>query len=448
MKRSSIAVRLVVASLFWISGALLVGNFVLSALFRGYVEDAFDDRLEDFQESLIGSADLDADGRVVLKRAPAEPRFDRPYSGWYWQIADQKGPLLRSRSLWDEVLPTHRVAGPGAMESSVANGPGGQSIRVMERYVALPGSAAIFQFAVAADTSEIARELHLFDQTLAWSLVSLGIGLVAAIFIQVHYGLKPMRHLRAQLSSIRSGRSTRLSGSFPIEVSPLIEDLNALLEHNSAMIDRARTHVGDLAHAVKTPLSVLAAEADSETGPSPEVMKQEIAKIRRQVDHHLARAQAAASARSLGVRTSVLPVVEAVKRALERILPEKKVDIAISCPDATAFRGQREDLEEIIGNLVENGCKWARSEVRIGVSNSSGRVVLTVDDDGPGLDPAQRAAALERGTRLDETAPGSGLGLAIVRDIVAAYDGKFHLEESPIGGLRATVALPSADDGR
>jgi signal transduction histidine kinase len=239
-----------------------------------------------------------------------------------------------------------------------------------------------------------------------------------------------------------------LSGSFPIEVSPLIEDLNALLEHNAAMIERARTHVGDLAHAVKTPLSVLAAEADSETGPSPEVMKQEIAKIRRQVDHHLARAQAAASARSLGIRTSVLPVVEAVKRAVDRILPEKKVDIAISCPDATAFRGQREDLEEIIGNLVENGCKWARSEVRIGVSNASGRVVLTVDDDGPGLDPAHRAAALERGTRLDESAPGSGLGLAIVRDIVAAYDGKFHLEESPIGGLRATVALPSADDGR
>jgi signal transduction histidine kinase len=253
-----------------------------------------------------------------------------------------------------------------------------------------------------------------------------------------------MRELRLQVAAIRSGLSHRLSGKFPDEVTPLVEELNALLEHNAAMVERASTRVGDLAHALKTPLTVLWAELQSADGPSPDVMKQEIVKIRRQVDHQLARAAASASAKAVGVQTPVTPVVQAIRRSLERIHAERAIKISLS-GDAATFRGQREDLEEVAGNLIENAYKWARSEVSVKVSTSGQKFVLTIDDDGPGLAPEQRTSALVRGARLDETAPGSGLGLAIVRDIVDAYGGRFDLDASPAGGLRAMVELPCVE---
>jgi signal transduction histidine kinase len=436
---------LVATALLWICGALLAANFILSALFRGYVERTFDAQLESMLTALIAGANIGPGDQLSLRDELDHPRFHRPYSGWYWQISNRDSVIFRSRSLWDEILPQRQASRPGPVMRSTVRGPKEEAIRLAEQNVAFPRTNAVFHFAVAGNASEIAEEIDAFDQTLIWSLAVLGLGLGAAIVVQVRYGLWPMRTLHAQVGDIRSGRADRLSGDFPQEVTPLVQELNAMLEHNAAMVEQARTHVGDLAHALKTPLSVLSAELDSSAGPSHDVMKQEIAKIRGQVDHYLARAQTAASAKALGVRTSVLPVVEAVKRTLERIHIGRSVTISLTETNGAVFRGQSEDLEEIVGNLIENGCKWARSEVRVRISEAAGRVVLTIDDDGPGLGPQQRAAVLERGTRLDEAAPGSGLGLAIVRDIVTAYGGKLHLDEAPIGGLRATVALPSAE---
>ncbi len=444
MKRNSIAVRLVVAAVLWIGGALLAGGLLLSALFRGYVERSFDARLDMLTTSLIATTDVVADGGLVLSRDLGDPRFNKPFSGWYWQIANHDGPVLRSRSLWDEVLP-HVEKGAGLIEHSSTQMANGLTLRMLRRQVTLPGTSGVFQFVVAGDTSEIAREVKTFDLTLFWSLTALGFGLIVAIFIQVHFGLNPMRRLRSGLAAVRAGTSTRLEGEFPVEVTPLVEDLNALLDHNAVMVDRARTHVGNLAHALKTPLSVLASEAGSDKGPSREVLKHEVEAIGRQVDHHLARAHTAASGRTLGVRTPVAPAIQALKRALDRIFAGRSIAISIDATDDAVFRGQRQDLEEVLGNLMENGYKWARTRVSVTSSLENERIVLTIDDDGPGLDPVGRTLVLERGMRLDENAPGSGLGLAIVRDIVTAYRGKLHLDESPLGGLRATVTLPAAD---
>jgi signal transduction histidine kinase len=423
----------------------VAANFALSALFRGYVERGFDAQLEVLLVAMVAGARVTADDQLVLRDALDHPRFDRPLSGWYWQIGNRQGILFRSRSLWDEVLPRREGSRPGAVSRSTVRGPKDQELRLLEQYVGFPHSGSTFHFAVAADTSTMLEEIATFDQRLKWSLAILGLGLGVAIFLQVRYGLWPIRKLQAQIGDIRSGRTDRLTGSFPQELTPLVRELNALLEHNAAMVEQARTHAGDLAHALKTPLAVLSAEMQGAADPDHQVMKQEIAKIRRQVDHHLARAQSAASARALGVRTSVLPVVEGVKRTLERIHVERDIRISLGEIGPAVFRGQREDLEEVVGNLVENGCKWARSEVHVAVVQNAGQILLTIDDDGSGLTLSQRAAVQQRGMRLDESAPGSGLGLAIVRDIVAAYGGKFDLEESPIGGLRAKVALPSVE---
>ncbi len=445
MKRNSLAVRLVAAAVLWIGGALLAGGLLLSSLFRGYVERTFDARLEVHLTSLISVINVGSDGQLALSRELEEPRFKKPFSGWYWQIRDAAGPVQRSRSLWDQVLPVDTTA-KGVIERSWSTGPNGKTMRVFVRQITLPGAPGAFQVTVAADTSEIAREIRKFDLALFWSLTALGLGLIVAIFIQVQYGLNPMRRLRAGLAAVRAGKSIRLEGEFPVEVTPLVEDLNALLDHNAVMVDRARTHVGNLAHALKTPLSVIASEASSDKGPARDVLKHEVGAIRRQVDHHLARAHTAASGRTLGVRTPVVPAIQALKRALDRIYASRALTISIEAIDDAVFRGQRQDLEEVLGNLMENGCKWARSRVTVTVSLEEGRIVLTFDDDGPGLDPKQRTQVLERGTRLDESAPGSGLGLSIVRDIVMAYGGKFLLADSPLGGVRATVALPAADE--
>lgn len=444
MTRNSIALRLVIAALIWIGAALAIGEYLLTWVFRDYVENTFEDRLEDMLDDLVAGAAIDGTGQLVVRYPPSEPQFNRPYSGWYWQVTNEAGPVQRSRSLWDEVLRRRTGAVPGPATLSVVPGPSGQALWMVERYVTLPESRDVFQFAIAADSSEVKRQVSLFDKTLFGALVALAIGLVVAILIQVHYGLRPMRVLQTQVAAIRSGRSSRLSGKFPREVTTLVNELNALLDYNAAAVERARTRVGDLAHALKTPLTVISAELQSPTGPSIEVMRQEIAKVHRQIEHQLARAEAAASAKALGVRTPVMPVLEAIKRSLQRLHAERPVAISVSGDAAAAFRGQREDLEEVAGNLIENAYKWARREVRADVAVAGERIVLTIDDDGPGLAPDQRTAALVRGARLDESAPGSGLGLAIVRDIVDAYGGRFSLDTAPAGGLRAIVELPSS----
>ena len=444
MRLNSLAFRLIASAAVWSTAALLVGGLTLSALFSDYVERSFDDRLQVLLESLVAAAELEDGGELELSRVPGEPRFAQPYSGWYWQIDGPRGPLMRSRSLWDQSLESGGAAGSGALRRMRASGPDHQELRVVRRRIRLPEATSAFDFAVAGDLAEVQAEIARFNATLTWSLGLLVAGLIAAMVLQVHFGLQPLRRMRRALANIRAGRAERLAGRFPAEITPLAEELDALLDENAAVVERARTHVGNLAHALKTPLSVLANEAAAADGPLAELARRQSALMRRQVDHYLARARTAATTRTLGARVEVAGVVADLARTLPRIHADRDLEIAADCPAGLAFRGERQDLEEMVGNLMDNACKWAGGRVRVTAGGAADRVTIAIEDDGPGLDPGLAEQVVKRGARLDESVPGSGLGLAIVRDIARLYGGDIGLEKSELGGLKAVLDLPAA----
>ncbi len=443
MRLNSLALRLVLGAGLWSVAALAAGGLLLSALFRDYVERSFDRHLAVYQETLIGGAFVYPEG-VRLSRTLEDPRFSQPYSGWYWQIDDRDGTVLSSRSLWDETL----KAGDGIGSAPVryrTDGPLNQQLRVAARWIELPGGEAPYLFLVAGDASEIETEVDSFNTTLFWSLGGLGLVLVLAVLIQVIYGLLPLRRVQRQLARIRAGEAEHLSGDFPTEIEQLADELNGLLDHNAEVIERARTHVGNLAHALKTPLAVLANEAASEAAdPLAEQVRRQTDLMRRHVDHYLVRARAAGAGRVLGVRTEVAPVVDDLRRTLLKIYASREIAIEATVAPHAAFRGERQDLEEILGNLMDNACKWAHRQVAVASRLDGNRLEIVVDDDGRGLTPEEQEAVLPRGSRLDESVPGSGLGLSIVKDISGLYGGEVTLDRSPAGGLRAVVRLPAA----
>ncbi len=445
----SIARRLIVGAVLWISVALTVSGFVLAGLFDDYVERNFDARLQVLLESLIAAAELDVNGRLFLMRPPGEARFDQPLSGWYWQIDGAYDAPLRSRSLWDETLrlaPREAsVASEDGARRYPAAGPNGEHLRVMQRRITLPGMETPFVVAVAADLAELEAEVAPFNVTLGWSLGILGLGLFGAVLIQVRFGLRPLHRMRAALADIRAGRRERLDETYPAEINPLAGELNALLSQNAEVVERARTHVGNLAHALKTPLSLLNNEAARAEGRLGDTVRRQVVVMRRWVDHYLARARAAASGTVLGARAPVAAVIDDLRRTLLRIHVERNLAIEVACDDAPVFRGDRQDLEEMLGNLMDNACKWAESTVHVEARRTGRRIEITIADDGPGLAAEQRAEALTRGGRLDETTVGSGLGLPIVHDIAALYGGALKLDAAPAGGLKATLALPAAE---
>jgi signal transduction histidine kinase len=448
MKANSIAFRLAVGAVIWIGAALMVSGFVLATLFGDHVERGFDRRITVLLDSLIAVAEVGEDGALALSRTPAEPRFGQPYSGWYWQIAASLDTVHRSRSLWDQALSLPQ--GPvraGALRSYRVGGPQNQTLKVVERAVVLPGDDAPYRFAVAADLAQLEAEVRPFNWTLGLSLGVLWLVLMAAVAAQVRFGLRPLDRLRVALADVRLGRAERLEGAFPAEVAPLVEETNALLDQIGRVVERARTHVGNLAHAVRTPLSVMVNEAAGAEGALAETVRRETDSVRRWIDHHLMRARAAAAAQVIGARSEVAPVLEDLRRTLARMHAERGLRIDVEAAADLHFRGDRQDLEEIVGNVMDNGCKWARAAVRVGASAMDGRLTITVEDDGPGLPAERREEALRRGARLDESVPGSGLGLAIVGEIAELYDGALQLGNSDLGGLRAALVLPAAEGG-
>jgi signal transduction histidine kinase len=444
MALRSLAARLVLGAAVWCALLLSAGGYGLSALFGDVVEHNFDVRLGVLIDGIVAGSELSPEGRIELRLQLGEPRFDQPFSGWYWQINDRTALVRRSSSLWVNTLD---VTWPG--EDGVAvtelNGPAGEELRMLARTITLPGRDVPFIYAVAGDRSEITLQKQRFDRLLAISLGVLFLGVLTGILIQVRFGLKPLRRIRQGLSAIRSGSRRRLEGSYPTEIQPLAVELNALLDHNEALIERARTHVGNLAHGLKTPLAVLANEAHRTDSPLGQLVDRQVLLMRRQVDHHLARARAAATGSIIGARSEVAPVLADLQRTLLRIYVQRAIAIDTACPPELTFRGARQDLEEMLGNLMDNACKWATAKVVVEAARADGRIAVTVADDGPGLPADRRAEVLQRGRRLDETVPGSGLGLAIVVDLAALYGGTLELDGAGLGGLLVRLNLPAAE---
>ena len=430
-----------------------MGGAVLSNAFRLAAQANFDAALQVDMDGLIAAAEPDPDpeGGVLLAEHFLNPQFARVYSGLYYQIrVGQNGGQI-SRSLFDKQIHPVNEPGKGPLTWGSAMGPENQHLRVLSRRVDLTPdnrSDGNYTFMVAGDTAAVDRQTREFNTTLFWSFLLLGLGLIAAILLQVKVGLAPLRKVSRSLAKIRDGEARRLDGNFPTEIAPLASELNSLIQHSEEVVGRARTHVSNLAHFLKTPLSVLAAEADAHekdpgAGPLAAMVKRQVFSMRRQVDHYLSRARAAGSLDVLGNRTQVSAVMDDLSRVIARIHAARGIVIDAESSDDIYFRGERQDLEEMMGNLIDNGCKWAKARVRVRCEKDAGRLVLTVEDDGPGLSAQQRAQVGERGERLDESVPGSGLGLAIVRDIAKLYGGFFALDQSPLGGVLARLDLPA-----
>ncbi len=429
--------------MLWSGVIFVVGGWALSSIFRSTVEGAFESRLSGLLESLVAASEIDQHGALRLRRPLGDPRFDEPFSGWYWQINGPGERVMKSRSLFDRSLPA-RSTGKGRAKTII--GPEGQSLRLIARDIYFPEIEAPLRYSVAADLSEVSRQVGRFNGILTWSLGLLGAGLALAIILQIRFGLRPLGRIREQLSEIRLGRAQRLDGKFPTEIAPLADELNALLDHNATMIDRARTHVGNLAHALKTPLSVLSNDAARFDGPLADSVRKQVALMRRHVDRHLARARAAGTGGDMASYTPVRPVLDGLVRTLARIFQGKGIEIAAEVGPGVAFRGEKQDLEEILGNVLENACKWSAARAAIQISEGDGRLVAVVDDDGPGVPAAQFDRLLHRGERLDESVQGSGLGLSITYDLVKLYLGDISFEASPLGGLRVVLTLPAVSE--
>jgi len=458
---NSLTFRLIASAAIWTILALVIGGLVLSGVFRSVLQSSFDAQLTFDMDGLIAATESDVPDHVTLEGRFADPRFERIFSGWYWQIRPTQPVNANpqpetSRSLWDQTLsPQNLVRGDNADGNTLwgyATGPDQQQLRVLMRRIALPSETEdgtqqtqLFEFVVGGDVAETEADVGRFNRTLFWSVLVFSLGLIAAMLIQVRVGLMPLRRVSEALARIREGRARQLEGEFPSEIAPLAGELNGLIAHSSEVVGRARAHVANLAHFLKTPLTVLANEAAASSGPLADTVSRQVNAMRRQVDHYLARARAAGALDVLGSRTEVAPVLNDLARVIKRMHPDKDIAIQINVSPALAFRGEREDLEEMAGNLVDNACKWAHGNITVEAMPLDGTLFsLRVGDDGPGLRPDERSRAMERGERLDESVPGTGLGLAIVRDIAKLYGGKIALDESPMGGLEARLELPRA----
>ncbi len=460
MRGNSLALRLVISSAAWTLMILSVTAAILISLCRDFVEENFDQRLNQSLENLI--ARTAPQGTLDIRRPSdlGEPLFSRPLSGAYWQIrsADRNSDLaFKSESLADETYKTPSELGvkpdQRRVRQAYVDGPEGQVLRVIERDIDFgqENESRIFSISVAFDTTAVDAETRYLTNTIVLTLALLGAGLLLATFFQVRFGLSPLKDIGYRLAAIRSGEETLLEGTPPDEILPLQEELNALIKANWSVVERARTHVGNLAHALKTPLSVIINEATAQNNEFAQKIAQQATLMRQQISHHLDRARIAAQIRPISGVTDVGLELNALSRALTKIYEDRSIDLQVDCPGGVRFFGEKQDFDEMAGNLMDNACKWARSTVAVKVEIEPGAGTplarcfhLTIEDDGPGLPEEFRHAAVKRGRRLDENVPGSGLGLSIVAELTHLYRGALSLEAAPGGGLRARLILPAA----
>ena len=442
----SLTRRMIAVSALWIALLLGVGGYTMDRFLVSAITANFDSQLEYLlTNALISAAEIGPDGEVLFSRAPADQRFLEPYSGLYYQVSGAGREPYPSRSLWDRQL---RVNGDHAdndfhyYDSSEFPD---ETLRIIERDVRLPNSTVRWRFQVAQNRDSLDEQISVLRQTLLRSFGILGLGLIILAALQAIYGLWPLRRVRREIAAIRSGKKSRVDERLPREIEPMVAELNELLEHNEVQAEEARRHAGNLAHALKTPLTVITNAATAKADDLGPTVIREATTMRRQVDHHLARARAIGRRSSAQARAPVWPSLEAVERAVSRLYDNVTIDLAGE--KKAIVRVERQDLDEMLGNLIENAAKYGGGRVFVTVSKaeSAGIVEIEVEDDGRGIPEEERVSIFDRGARLDTDKPGTGLGLAIVRDVAQIYGGTVVLEESEdLGGLLARLKLPDA----
>jgi signal transduction histidine kinase len=443
----SLGRRMIGVAAAWILMLLVGGGLALDRVLAQAITTNFDDGLEYLLVALIRTAEIEdnaaSSGDVRLVEQPSEQRFLEPYSGLYWQISGTGQPAATSRSLWDRTLDTGQRHSDERIHFRDSGQFEGEPLRIAERDVVLPGSPTIWRFQVAQTRATLDRQLATVRRTIVRSFAILALGLIILAALQTVYGLWPLRRIRTGIAALRDGDRTLLATPMPLEVRPMVEELGELIAHNERQAEEARRHAGNLAHALKTPLTVIVNAAQAKAADLPELVARESATMQRQVDHHLARARAVGRRGQAQLRAEAWPSIEGVERAVSRLYPDVRFD---ADGDRTvAVRIERQDLDEILGNLVENAAKYGGGSVFVTAVRKGAVVEFCIEDDGAGIPEAQRDQLFDRGARLDTGKPGTGLGLAIVRDVAEIYGGTVELGESEdLGGLAVRLTLPAA----
>jgi signal transduction histidine kinase len=465
MLLNSLAFRLFITSAIWTLLVLPIAGFIIYRLYQTDVQASFDGRLEKLVNAFAVDAMSGEGQQPTFPPNRYEPLFEETHSGWYWQIQpvdpNSNGLRLVSQSLATGTLPSPRVKNvapePTGARWLNIKGPLGVPIRIVEVIDTIGHSkdGLEYSIAVAGPIDWLESQLATFRRRLATALFLAGLGLVIVTLFQVRFGLLPLQKIERGLTDIRSGEATKLEGELPVEIEPLQVELNALIESNQEIVDRARTQVGNLAHALKTPLAVITNEARDSKAPLAGKVSEQAELMRDQISHYLDRARMAARVGAIGRSTNVSEVAEPLVRVLHRIHEDRGIQIDTDCDAGLRFQGEKQDLEEMLGNLLDNACKWAKTtvylrvrtltdEMALGQGRKPARMlVIQVEDDGPGLTSEQRQEIGKRGVRLDESKPGSGLGLSIVTDLVQMYRGALSLDRSDKGGLRVELTLPA-----
>ncbi|WP_223477096.1 ATP-binding protein [Oricola indica] len=454
LRTDSLALRVILISSLWSVAAIALLGWLLIGLYRNDSARGFANLQEAQLFNLVGAVSVDDAGELHGTPNLGNTRFLEPLSGWYWRVQPVEG--IAGAPVVSPSLGTEQFERPPLSERPydrqfrrhwIGDGPGGEEVRVLESEIDL-GGGRIARFQVAVNQTEFEYSVRDFARRVGLLLSAFGLGVVLINVAILLAGLRPLDHARSALAAIRSGEATSLKGRFPSEIQPLVDEMNALIDNNKRIVERARTQVGNLAHSLKTPLSVLVNEAGAKTGPSAAVVQEQTRAMDYQIQHYLKRARIAAQRESIIFRTDIRPVTEKLVSVMRKLNPDKKIALRISS-EPLVFMGEKEDLEEVLGNLMENASKWAREAIELDIERTritGGRsgIRLRVEDDGPGIAAELREEALKRGKRLDETVPGTGLGLAIVAETVAAYGGEIELGESKSGGLSVIITLPAA----
>ena len=443
---NSLALRLFLSASVWIIFTLFSGGLLLSNVFRESTQKAFEDKLNFFMETLIGASRVDSTSSITVVSELGDPRFFRPYSGWYWQINEKSKTLVRSRSMWDQVftLDKRLIGGRAkfideALRQTTQNNPGvsSQNLVVIQREISFPGMSTPITFMVSGNTNEFEKNISRYNNILVSSLVLLGLGLFVSVFLQVKYGLLPLEKIKNSLFKIRNGDATKLEDIYPTEVSPLAKEINTLLDHNEKIISRAKMNVGNLAHALKTPVAVI--KNHITVKKNDDVIDSQMIVIENYINKYLQKARASATSKLKKTKIDITEVIMKMRQIFKKINPELKI-IFKSNNEKFLIAGSEDDMDEIIGNVMENACKWTKTQVIIEIFKiSKDQIKLCISDDGPGLPEKKMKEVFDRGFRLDEQTQGTGLGLNIVKDAVKNLAGSVWLEKSKFGGLKVNI---------
>ena len=427
----------------WITILLIGGGAALDRVLTNSVEQNFDTQIEYVLTAMIASAEIGPDGEIRMNRSLGDQRFLEPNSGLYWQITGKDAMPFPSRSLWDRALRPPVRHKDQAVHFRNSDEFPDEPLRIAERSIKLPDSDVAWTFMVAQSRDSLDAQIQELRSVLVTSFFLLALGLVILAALQTFYGLWPLRAVRMAIAQMRSGQESRVTDALPDEVMPMVNELNALLDHNEQQAEESRRHAGNLAHALKTPLTVIMNSATAQAPDISETVIREATTMRRQVDHHLARARAVGRRGHSHSRALVWGSLESVERAVGRLYAHVRLDMAGD--KAIVARVERQDLDEMLGNLIENAAKYGGGSVFVTVGDAGDFVEIMIEDDGKGIPESERERLFDRGARLDTGKPGTGLGLAIVRDVVEIYGGTVALEESEeLGGLLVRLRLPKA----